>query len=46
MPPNLNLRSITAVTLLRMFIPLGDNSFCVDITTPDVWKYLKNATNF
>ena len=29
-----------------MCIPIADYSSCVDITAPDFWQYLKNATTF
>ena len=34
MPQNLNLRSITAVMFLRLFLPFGDYSSLVVITAP------------
>ena len=40
------LLTATSDKFPKLCIPVMDYSSCVDITAPDVWLYLKNATTF
>ena len=47
MSQNMNLWNVTVVTFLRLCVPIGDYSTCVDKkNTSDFWRCLKNVNNF